>query len=114
MARLYSDENFRHAVVLELRRRGQDVLTAYEAGNAGQKIPDPDVLAFAVSQGRAVLTFNRWHFIKLHRMAQPHHGIVVCTIDPDVVALADRIHQALLSCPNLDNQLLRINRPAKP
>jgi hypothetical protein len=57
------------------------------------------------------LTFNRRHFIRLHTRMQPHAGIVVCTDDPDVVALAARIHQALLNCPVLGNQLLRINRP---
>ncbi len=114
MARLYADENYDVRVVLELRQRGHDVLTAREAGNADQRIPDPDVLAFAVAQGRAVLTFNRRHFIRLHRTSQPHHGIIVCTTDPDVVALAHRIHQVLLNCPNLNHQLLRVNRPATP
>ncbi|MCI0364127.1 MAG: DUF5615 family PIN-like protein [Phycisphaerales bacterium] len=114
MARIYANENYDFNVVVELRQRGHDVLTVQEAGNAGQGIPDPDVLAFAVSQGRAVLTFNRRHFIRLHRQVQPHCGIIVCTDDRDVVALADRIHQALLSCLNLDNQLIRVNRPATP
>jgi len=37
MARLYGDENFPYPVVLALRRLGHDVLTAQEAGKAGQK-----------------------------------------------------------------------------
>jgi hypothetical protein len=29
-------------------------------------------------------------------------------------ALAVRVHQAIVALPSLDNQLIRINRPAKP
>jgi len=39
-----------------LRNLGHDVLTVQEAGNANQRIPDEQVLAFAVSQERAILT----------------------------------------------------------
>jgi hypothetical protein len=111
MARLYADEDFDYPVVEELRRLGHDVLTVQEAGQGNQKTPDEDVLAFAIAQGRAVLTFNRRHFLRLHRHVQAHAGILVCTWDADGVALADRIHQALGKCPVLDNQVLRINRP---
>jgi hypothetical protein len=70
-----------------------------------------DVLAFAVAQGRAVLTFNRRHFIRLHALGSPHRGIIVCTRDDDSAALAARIHQAIPSVPSLDNHLLRVARP---
>lgn len=56
MARIYADENHDIRVIGELRQRGHDVLTAQEAGNPGQGIPDLDVLAFAVSRDRAVLS----------------------------------------------------------
>ena len=113
MARLYADENFDHAVVTELLQLGHDVLTAREAGRANQRISDPDQLAFAISQGRAVLTFNRRHFVRLHQQVQPHCGIIVCTKD-DAVALVNRIHQALARHSALDNLLFRINRPHTP
>ena len=48
-----------------LRTLGHDVLTVQEAGNVG--FYDPDVLAFAVSNNRAVLTQNRRDFMRLHR-----------------------------------------------
>jgi predicted nuclease of predicted toxin-antitoxin system len=114
MARLYADENYDYRVVEELRKLGHDAMTANEAGQAGQGIPDGQVLAFAISQGRAVITFDRRHFIRLHQQVQPHSGIIVCTDDGDWAALAARVHQAIRSLPNLDNQLIRINRPAKP
>jgi hypothetical protein len=111
MARLYADENFDYPVVLQLRSLGHDVLTPQEAGQAQQRIPDPAVLAFAVAQGRAVLTYNRRHFIRLHRQSALHSGIIVCTRDNDSMALASRIHQALTILTSLDGQLIRITRP---
>jgi len=117
MALLYADENFDHPVVALLRGMGHDVLTAQDAGQANQAIPDPQVLAFATAQGRAVLTFNRRDFVRLHRQTVPagsHAGIIVCTKDDDVVALAQRIHQAIVSLPSLTNQLVRICKPPSP
>jgi len=73
MARLYANENFPLPVVEELRRLEHDVLTIQEAGKAEQSVPDEEVLAFASIQGRAVLTLNRKHFIRLHRV-QPKHA----------------------------------------
>ena len=64
MASLYSDENFDLPVAEELRRLGHDVLTVQDAGKAGQKIPDADVLAYAISLGRAVATFDYWDYLK--------------------------------------------------
>ena len=114
MAWLYSDEDFSYPVVEELRRLGHDVLTAQEAGQANLGVTDSAVLAFAIAQARAVLTFNRRHFINLHRRIVSHRGIVVCTRDDDVPGLAGRIDLAIRSCPGLDGQLLRINRPENP
>jgi len=114
MARLYSDEDFSYPVVEELRRLGHDVLTAQEAGQANQGVTDSSVLAFAMASDRAVLTFNRRHFINLHRRVSSHRGILVGTRDPDVLGLARRIHEAIVGCPTLENQLLRINRPQSP
>ncbi len=114
MARLYSDEDFSYPVVEELRRLGHDVLTAQEAGQANLSVTDSAVRAFAISRVRAVLTFNRRHFINLHRRVPSHRGILVCTRDDDVAGLARRIDQAILGCQTLDGQLLRINRPQGP
>ena len=114
MALLYADENFDYPVVECLRKLGHDVLTAQQAGQANQNIPDKDVLAYAIDLGRAVVTHNRRHFIKLHHQTSSHAGIVVCTRDDDSDALAHRIHQALSKNPDLTNKLLRINLPAKP
>lgn len=135
MAALYADENFPRQGVLALRALGHDVLTAAEAGNAGQGIPDEEVLVFATRVARAVLTINRRDFIRLHdrchhcRRQQgehaadgqclseparfertPHAGIIVCTQDEDVQAQAGRIHDAIVAVSSLGGQLLRVNR----
>ena len=114
MAKLYSDEDFSYPVVEELRRLGHDVLTAQEAGQGNLGITDSAVLTFATARDRAVLTFNRRHFINLHRRISHHRGIIVCTRDDDVFGLAQRIDQVILRCSVLDDQLLRINRPQAP
>lgn len=112
MARLYADEDFSYPVIQRLRQLGHNILMAYEAGQASQGIEDAAVLALATAAGRAVLTFNRRHLIRLHAEVSSHAGIVVCTRDDDVVALANRIDQQLQSTPILLNQLLPVNRPS--
>lgn len=111
MAALYSNENFPLPAVEHLRRLGHDVLTVMEAGKAEQAIPDEEVLAFATSVGRILLTLNRQHFIRLHREQPMHPGIVVCTFDPNFEQLALRIHTALQQVPQMAGQLVRVNRP---
>jgi len=110
MARFYSNENFPLLVVLELRKRGHDVLTAFEAGNANRRIEDEAVLEYAIAGARAVLTINRKHFIALHRKSD-HCGIVVCKLDSDFERQAERIHDAVAGHTELNGMLIRVNRP---
>ena len=114
MANLYADEDFPQPAVDQLRALGHDVLTAQDDGRAGQSIPDADVLARATALGRAVLTHNRSDFRKLHLADPTHAGIVTCTRDADVAALAACIHAAIASLPALDGQLVRVIRPNPP
>jgi hypothetical protein len=111
MARCYANENFPLPAVEALRRLGHTVLTTADSGRAGQAIPDADVLAFAMAEQRIVITLNRRHFIRLHHTTPAHAGMVVCTFDPDFVALAQRIHTALEAQPQMAGQLVRVNRP---
>jgi hypothetical protein len=113
MARLYANENFPRQVVERLRALGHDVVTTRDAGNAGRGVPDDQVLSFAVSEGRAVLTLNRRDFIKLHRSSPGYAGIIVCTEDADVEGQAARIDSIVAGAGVLDGQLLRVNRPSK-
>ena len=113
MQKFYTNENFPIPVAKELRQFGYDVLTCKEASNANQGIPDEDVLAFAISQNRIIITTNRRDFMKLHRHTSYHSGIIVCTSDNNVVALAERIHLAVSNhVGSFEKQLLRIYKPA--
>ena len=111
MSRFQTDEKFTVAVARLLREMGHDVLTCQAAGRAGFGIPDEEVLAFATAEGRAVLTFNRGHFIRLHGRSPLHAGIVVCTEDRDRAGQAGRIDAAVRSLPTLDGRLIRVYRP---
>jgi hypothetical protein len=99
-------------VVRALRRLGHDVLTFAEAGNAGLAMPDEQVLAFAAHDDRAVLTLNRWDFVRLHRLEPKHSGIIVCTLDQDTDGQAARIDNAIKAANTLNGKLIRVNRPS--
>jgi len=113
MARFYTDEQFPFPVVELLRNLGHDVLTAQEAGNANQGILDEAVLAFAISQERAVLTINPDDFIRLHRLNSNHFGIVACTNNRNWEQFAARINEMITQEEPLLRKLIRVVRPAR-
>jgi len=113
MARLSANENLPLPVVEQLRRFGHDALTVQESAQAGRRMTDEEVLAFAAKLARAVLTLNRRHFIRHHAERAQHAGIIVCSFDPDFVGQAERIHAAISGMQDLTGQLLRIPRPAR-
>jgi hypothetical protein len=108
---LYADEDFPFPAVEFLRQLGHDVVTAHEDGRTAT--PDDQVLARAHQLGRAVVTYNRRHYERLHRRGLHHSGIVSATQDLDHEALADRIDQAI-SALRPGRWCIRVNRPAKP
>ncbi len=113
MACLYADEQFPRRVIEYLRALGHDVLTVQEAGKANLKIPDDEVLAFATSEDRAVLTLNRDDFFRLHRLQPEHCGIIACKDDVDRERMARRINEAISAEETLRGKLIRVNRPAR-
>lgn len=110
MAALYTNENFPVPAVEALRALGHDVLTVLEAGNANQRIPDADVLAYGRQNNRAVVTHNRLDFIRLHKRGAEHAGIITCYEDPDFQRLASRIHIEITTRGALAGQLIRVPR----
>lgn len=112
MARFYSNENIALPVVLELRRLGHDILTSGDAGNANRSVPDSDVLTFATAHRRILITHNRRDFLRLHEAGISHAGMVLCTFDVDFIALAKRIHAAIVNVFDAANQVIRVNRTA--
>jgi len=79
-AKLYVDEDAsQEAVVSVLRRRGIDVLTAYDAGREGRS--DEDHLRFAATQRRVAYSLNVSDFTRLHTeflsRGEEHAGIII-------------------------------------
>lgn len=111
MAPLYADEQFPKRVVELLRNLGHDVLTVKEAVTANLKIPDKEVLAFAVSEARAVLTLNRQDFFRLHRLQPEHFGIIACKDARDRETMATRINEAISAVDTLSGKLILRKRP---
>jgi|RhiMethySRZTD1v2_1073278.scaffolds.fasta_scaffold4850531_1 predicted nuclease of predicted toxin-antitoxin system len=111
MALLLADEQFPLRVVELLRALTHDVLRVQDAGLGGRS--DPDVLAAATAESRAVLTHDR-DYLRLHRTHPSHCGIIFCTLDPDNAALASRIDQQIALAASLNGQLIRIYRPSIP
>lgn len=115
MARLYSNENFAIDIVQILRDYGHNVLTSYDAGQANQGIPDPEVLRFATNQNRILITFNRDDFIDLHRSVINHSGIIICKDDRDYQGQAKFINDFLQSqTTELRDRLIRIQKQNQP
>ena len=84
MARLDADELFSRVVVELLNLMIHNILTVQAPGKDNQKNPDEEVLAFAVSENRVVLTLNRRYFIRLHSLRSDHAGISVCRGEDDL------------------------------
>jgi hypothetical protein len=79
--RLLLDEMFSPLVAEELRARGHDVVAIKER-DEWQSLPDPDVIALARTEKRAVVTANVRDFRPLHaELVAPggkgHHGMIL-------------------------------------
>lgn len=111
MIKLYANENFPVETVLILKNLGYDILSTHDAGQSNLKIPDEEVLAFAIAEGRAIITVNRKDFKRLHRSNPTHFGIIVCTKNDDFENFAACIHRILLECSeDVSNKLIRVYR----
>jgi hypothetical protein len=81
---LYLDEDVDVLVAELLRSYGFEAITARRANQLQQS--DQEQLAYAVSQGRALLTHNRVHFEALaqeyYSSGQTHYGIILAVRRP--------------------------------
>ena len=73
-------------------------------------LADEEVLEFAIQEKRAILTFNRKDFIKLHKSIDTHCGIIVCTFDFDFPRLTANVIEAVEQEDDLSNKLIRVTR----
>ena len=93
--RLYIDHDVDVGLAEGLRRRGHDVLTTKETGNA--EASDEAQLAFSTTQERILLTHNRRDFRRLHRLwiegGCMHDGIII---------------SAHIPLPELERRMLRL------
>jgi Domain of unknown function (DUF5615) len=108
---LFSDEDFSLRVVEVLGAMGHETLTTPGAGLAYTNTPDEQIVAAATLGRRAVLTYNRRDYGRIHLSGVEHAGIIVCTRDRDVRRQAARIHAAILANEPLTGKLIRVNRP---
>ncbi len=76
---LYTDADVHGKLAAQIRARGFDAISAYEAGHAA--LDDLEQLEYATSQQRAILTCNARHFAPLYQQwwqaKRKHYGIIV-------------------------------------
>jgi hypothetical protein len=81
---VYLDECIDRPCAEGLRRRGFDLLTTRDAGVLSSG--DERQLAHATRLGRVLLSYNRVHFLRWHRVfeeqGRPHGGIVILPQSP--------------------------------
>ncbi len=74
-----------------------------------QGIPDHEQFAFAIADGRVMLTMNRDDYRRLHQRGGAHSGIIICSRNVGRQRLAAAILDAIEARPSLSNTLLRVN-----
>ena len=76
---LYIDADVSSELARQLRKRNYDAISATESGR--QHLTDREQLDYAISEKRAVLTFNNRHFEPLYEeywnANKEHYGIIV-------------------------------------
>ncbi len=90
---LYTDADIGLALAKQLRERGYDALSALEVGK--YQPSDQEQLDYAVSERRAILTFNNRHFEPLYKeywnAGKEHYGIIVS----EQIALGEMLRRTL-------------------
>jgi hypothetical protein len=107
--RLYFDEDVSAGIVENLRQRGFDTLSARDASRL--HLDDDAQLAFAVAEGRAFFTHNRYDFEQRHKRylteGRHHHGIILAMRRPSDAAVVARL-LALLDSVTADEMINQI------
>ena len=111
---ILQDEDVPSMAVEELRRLGHDVISLNDLALNNIGLPDDEVLEVAIALGRAVVTHNKKHYIRLHRITEGRHtGLIVCSRFDDPLLLAEKIHRQISKYDSLETMLIRINRDNK-
>ena len=110
--KLYLNEHLSPRLAEQLRQYGFDVTSTLESEM--DEANDPVQLAYAVSQQRAIVTFNHKDFAPLHDQymaeEQEHWGIILST-EESISILRHRLLRLLnsLSAEDLKNQIRWLN-----
>jgi len=103
--RFFTDEDIYRATTLSLRSAGFDVVSTPESGRLGES--DESQLQWASSEGRAIITFNVAHFVRLHtewmHQARNHAGVIVSSQR----AIGDLSHRLLRLAKALDEEAMK-------
>ncbi len=110
--KLYLNEHISWHLAEQLRKYGFDVTSTFELRMIEQD--DAEQLAFAASQGRAVVSINHKHFRPLHDQymaeGRDHWGIILST-EESVPILRRRLLRLLnsVTAEELKNQIRWLN-----
>ena len=110
--KLYLNEHLSPRLAVQLRRYGFDAVSSQEAGKLSHD--DEAQFAWAVSEQRAIVTFNFADFSELHERSieegKEHFGIILSTAET-VAVLLHRLLRLLnsLSADELKNQIRWLN-----
>jgi len=116
MVKLFSDEDcYIGRFAPDMRRLGYDVVDVLDEGLIGK--PYDTLLECAINNKRAFLTFNRRHFVRIHKrymdVDKEHWGIIYSRrgrLSYDEVK--ERVIKLIESCTaeNLRNQLINLSK----
>ena len=114
--KLFSDEDFYIGKFApDIRHLGYDIVDVLDEGLVGN--PDDMLLEHAINGKRAFLTFNRRHFVRIHKqyidMGKEHWGIIYSRrghLSYDEVK--ERVRRLFESCTaeDLRNQLINLSK----
>jgi predicted nuclease of predicted toxin-antitoxin system len=107
--KLLLDEDLHGDLAKALRARGIDAVRVQELGRSGDD--DSDQLELAINSGRALVSFNRGDYTRLHNeymeLGLHHYGIITCPQVP-IGEMLRRILKALDQNPDLMDRILYI------
>ena len=108
--KLLADEDFDTPIVRMLQAQDVDIITVADLSLDNVGTADEQVLKEGTSLGRAVITFNRRDFWRLHQVEQ-HAGIVLCKRNTPVLLLVRLVVELVTSVERGQNELYRIIQP---
>ena len=109
--KLYTDEDVNPIIAAHLHRKGYNALSAHDAGQANQGIPDSEQLEYATQQNRVIFTFNVADYIELDIQWKAenkvHRGIIVSKRIENIGELIRRLKRHIDTVPTeIQNNLL--------